>query len=193
MRNIIVNRKMAVETNEHDIKVGDQIQVPLCLENDKVTAFTATAHKIVDNSVLFIFDDYIATKPMNKEWSNVGGYEKSDLKKWIDTELLKAFPEDMRERICDLSIPTVGEIFGQNDDWCNEVFDMDTNEQLELMKNIRYRIAFLNNGLEWGWLRNKTKDSVSAANFASVGGDGIAACSGATLSGGVRPEFWLVK
>lgn len=172
MRNIIVNRKMAVETNEYDIKVGDQIRVPLCLENDKVTAFTATAHKIIDNSVLFIFDDYITTKPMNKERSNVGGYEKSDLKKWIDTELLKAFPKDMQERICDLSIPTVGEIFGQNDDWCNEAFDMDTNEQLELMKNIRYRIAFLNNGPEWGWLRNKTKDVVSAAAFAYVFSDG---------------------
>lgn len=193
MRNIIVNRKMAVETNEYDIKVGDQIQVSLCLENDKVTAFTATAHKIVDNSVLFIFDDYIATKPMNKKWSNVGGYEKSDLKKWIDTELLKAFPEDMQKRICDLSIPTVGEIFGQNDDWCNGAFDMDTNEQLELMKNIRYRIAFLNNEPEWGWLRNKTKDSVSAAGFAYVSYYGSATYDDATNSRGVRPEFWWVR
>ena len=174
-----------METKE--IVVGDQILVSLAELGD----FTATAHKITDKGVLFIFDDYVTSRPMNNKNTNKGGYEKSDLKKWIDCVLLEAFPEELKNRIADLSIPTVGELFGHDDEWNNEHFEPDTDEQLLLMKERRNRVAYLNNEWEWGWLRNATKEEFSAAYFAIVTSLGDAACNNASYARGVRPVFRL--
>lgn len=176
-----------METKE--IVVGDQILVSLAELGD----FTATAHKITDKGVLFIFDDYVTSRPMNNKNTNKGGYEKSDLKKWIDCVLLEAFPEELKNRIADLSIPTVGELFGHDDEWNNEHFEPDTDEQLLLMKERRNRVAYLNNEWEWGWLRNATKEEFSAALFAGVYVLGTAHFNTASYASGVRPEFWLVR
>ena len=47
--------------------------------------------------------------------------------------------------------------------------------------------------LRGGWLRNATKEEFSSAYFAFVDNSGNANSGGASNSGGVRPEFWLVK
>ena len=172
-----------------EIIVGDQILVSL----EELGDFTATAHKITDKGVLFIFDEYVTSRPMNSKNTNKGGYEKSDLKKWIDSVLLEAFPDELRNRIADLSIPTVGELFGHEDEWDNEHFEPDTDEQLPLMKERKNRVAYLHNEWEWGWLRNATKKNVSSASFAIVLSHGGTGYGNASNSGGVRPEFWLVK
>lgn len=183
--NVLMRQEMATK----EIIVGDRILVSLAELGD----FTAMAHKITDRGVLFIFDEYVTSRPMNSKNTNKGGYEKSDLKKWIDSVLLEAFPEELRNRIADLSIPTVGELFGHKDEWDNEHFEPDTDEQLPLMKERRNRVAYLHNEWEWGWLRNAMKREFSSAHFASVGNYGYPSASHASYSSGVRPEFWLVK
>ena len=187
MENIKVLRKQETETKA--LMVGDQISVSL----DRLGDFTATAHKITDKGVLFIFDEYVISKPMNEKNTNNGGYEKSDLKQWIDSVLLEAFPAELKDRIADLSIPTVGELFGHEDEWDREHFEPDDDEQLPLMKERRNRVAYLKNEWEWGWLRNATKKEVSSASFAHVSSYGLTTSNGATGSLGVRPEFWLVR
>ncbi len=187
MENIKVLRRQELETRE--VMVGDQILVSLA----EIGNFTATAHKITDKGVLFIFDEYVTSRPMNNQRTNAGGYEESDLKKWIDTVLLAAFPEELKNRIDDLSIPTVGELFGHDDEWNNEHFEPDEDEQLPLMKERRNRVAYLNDEWEWGWLRNAVKQRFSSAVFAIVGSRGHADYSNASNSCGVRPEFWLVR
>ena len=186
MESIKVSRRQELETKE--VMVGDQILVSLA----EMGNFTATAHKITDKGVLFIFDEYVTSRPMNSQRSNEGGYEESDLKKWIDIVLLAAFPETLKSRIADLSIPTVGELLG-HDEWDNDHFEPDENEQLPLMKERRNRVAYRNNEWEWGWLRNATKKSVSGAYFAIVTHYGDPASNDASTSRGVRPEFWLVR
>lgn len=59
------------------------------------------------------------------------------------------------------------------------------------MKKRRNRIAFQGKegAWEWYWLMNRHKDS--ASNFAFVDNGGIAACSYASYSIGVRPVFLL--
>ena len=187
MENIKVLRKQGTETKE--ILLGDQILISLNGLGD----FTATAHKITDKGVLFIFDDYVVSKAMNEADTNEGGFEESDLKKWIDSVLLETFPSELKDRIADLSIPTVGELFGHDDEWDNEHFELDDDEQLPLMKEQRNRVTYLQNECEWGWLRNATKKEVSSACFAGVIVRGDALCSYASFSLGVRPEFWLVR
>ena len=187
MENIKVLRRQELETRE--VMVGDQILVSLA----EIGNFTATAHKITDKGVLFIFDEYVTSRPMNNQRTNAGGYEESDLKKWIDTVLLAAFPEELKNRIDDLSIPTVGELFGHDDEWNNEHFEPDEDEQLPLMKERRNRVAYLNDEWEWGWLRNAVKQRFSSANFAAVNSYGGPSYANASTSLGVRPEFWLVR
>ena len=130
---------------------------------------------------------------MNNRSINKGGFEKSDLKKWMDTVLLMAFPEELRDKIYGLTLPTVGQIVGHEDEWDNKNLEPDSDEQLPLMKECKNRIACFEDGLTWGWLRNATKEEFSSAYFARVGSDGYADCYYASGSRGVRPEFWLVK
>lgn len=180
-------RKQKIETA--NIQVGDQIVIPLA----ELGEFTATAHKVTDEGVMFIFDNYITCRPMNNRSINKGGFEKSDLKKWMDTVLLMAFPEELRDKIYGLTLPTVGQIVGHEDEWDNKNLEPDSDEQLPLMKECKNRIACFEDGLTWGWLRNATKEEFSSARFAHLGLYGDTSFSNASSSRGVRPEFWLVK
>ena len=172
-----------------DIKVGDKMMVPL----GKLGNFTATVQKVTNDKVLFIFDDYVAKRPMNEDGGNAGGYSQSDLKKWINTELYNMFPAVLKQRMTGLSIPTLGEICGWDDEWDRSHIEADGDEQLPLMKQRRNRVAYYKNDCEWGWLRNATKKEFSSAYFAIVYDDGSTAYYGASNSVGVRPEFWLVR
>lgn len=180
-----VLRKQELETSS--IQVGDQIIIQLT----GFGKFTATAQKITDKGTLFLFDDCVAERPMNARWTNKGGYEKSDLCKWINDVLLVAFPEDLRNRISDLSIPTYGQMFG-HDNWYNDVMEPDNDEQFSFMKKRKNRIADFNDDYEWYWLKNATKKEVSSSYFALVSYDGSANYSYASASLGVRPAFLLV-
>lgn len=172
-----------------DIKVGDKLMVPL----GDLGTFTATVQMVKGDRVLFLFDDYIAKRPMNENGSNEGGYEKSDLKKWIENDLFKMFPEVLRNHMTGLTIPTLGEICGWGDNWDKEHVEPDDDEQLPLMKQIRNRIAYYDNDCAWGWLRNATEKEFSLAHFSVVNRFGNTCCDVASDSSGVRPEFWLVR
>lgn len=182
---MVIMRRMISTTN--NIKIGDRIRVPL----GDLGTFTATAQMVKDDKVLFLFNDYIAKRPMNKNGSNVGGYEESDLKKWIENDLFKMFPEALRKHMTGLTIPTLGEICGWGDNWDKEHIEPDYDEQLPLMKQIRNRVAYYNNECSSGWLRNAMKKEFSSASFANVYYYGDSNCSYASASDGVRPEFWL--
>ena len=182
-----VLRKQEIETA--NIRVGDQIIVPLA----ELGEFTATAHKVTDEGIMFIFDEYVTCRPMNNRSTNKDGFEKSDLKKWMDTVLLMAFPEELRDKIYGLTLPTVGQIVGHEDEWDNKNLEPDSDEQLPLMKECKNRIACFEDQLTWGWLRNATKEEFSSALFACVDADGNTGYGHASGSFGVRPEFWLVK
>ena len=182
-----VLRKQEIDTA--NIQVGDQMVIPLA----ELGEFTATTHKVTDEGVMFIFDDYVTRRPMNNRDTNKGGFEKSDLKKWMDTVLFMAFPEELRDKIYGLTLPTVGQIVGHEDEWDNKNLEPDIDEQLPLMKECKNRIACFEDQLAWGWLRNATKEEFSSAVFAYVYYYGYAAYAYASASYGVRPEFWLVK
>lgn len=172
-----------------DAKIGDKTTIKL----NGLGEFVATVHKVTDDKVMLIFDDYVAERPMNKSGTNKGGFEDSDLNKWLHTEFVKALPYSIRARLTDVTIPTVGEMFGWDDEWYRNHFEADNDKQLPLMKQIRNRVAYFNNECECGWLRNATKKEFFSARFAVVNYYGYAYCFGASYSSGVRPEIWLVK
>jgi len=180
-----VTRKVQFKTNE--ICVGDRITVRL----SGFGKFTATAQRVTDKGILFLFDEVIARHLMNETNTNEGGFDKSDMCRWLRETVLPAFPEKLRTRIREITLPTYGEIFGHDDFYEN--FEPDDDEQFELMKRRGNRVCDFEDDWCWWWLRNATKRSVSSAGFAYVNGGGDTDCINASNSGGVRPEFWLVK
>lgn len=174
------------EKNVKKILVGDQIQVSLAEFGD----FTATAQLVEGNRALFLFDECVDRQAMNKTRTNKGGAKKSALYKWFKDVLLPAFPDELRDQVQDLRLPTYGMMFGHDDFYKN--FEEDTDEQLPLMKIRKNRIADSNNKWMWYWLENATKQKVSSGFFAGVDSIGSADWYAASSSGGVRPCFWLV-
>lgn len=173
-----------------DAELGDKT----FMELDGLGEFTATVYKVTDDKVMLIFDDYVTRRPMNESRTNNGGFEASDLNKWLHTEFVKALPYSIRARLIDVTIPTVGEMFGWDDKWNRDHFVADNDKQLPLMKQRRNRVAYYNNGCECGWLRNATKKEFSSARFANVGyGGGDRAYYFVSGYAGVRPEIWLTK
>lgn len=173
-----------------DAVVGDKTFIEL----NGLGVFTATVHKVTDDKVMLIFDDYVTRRPMNESRTNNGGFEASDLNKWLHTEFVKALPYSIRARLTDVTIPTVGEMFGWDDKWNRDHFVADNDKQLPLMKQRRNRVAYYDNECECGWLRNATKKEFSSTRFANVGyGGGDRAYYFVSGYAGVRPEIWLVK
>ncbi len=172
-----------------DAEVGDKTT----LKMNKLGEFTATVHKVTDDKVMLIFDDYVVKRPMNRLDTNKGRFEDSDLNEWLHTEFVKALPYSIRSRLTDVTIPTVGEMFGWDDEQNRNHFEADNDKQLPLMMRIYNRVAYYNNEYECGWLRNATKKEFSSARFAFVSGNGNTGYYYASYSFGVRPEIWLVK
>lgn len=172
-----------------DAEVGDKTIIKL----DGLGEFTATVHKVTDDKVMLIFDDYVIKRPMNESSTNNGGFEASNLNKWLHTEFVKVLPYSIRVRLTDVTIPTVGEMFDWDDEWDRNHFEADNDKQLPLMKQRRNRVAYYDNECEFGWLRNATKKEFSSAAFARVNSYGYANYVSASYSLGVRPEIWLVK
>lgn len=170
-------------------ELGDKTWIEL----DGLGGFTATVHKVTDDKVMLIFDDYVTKRPMNEFDTNNGGFEVSDLNKWLHTEFIKTLPYSIRERLTDATIPTVGEMFDLDDEWDRKYLEADNDKQLSLMKQRRNRVAYYNNECRCGWLRNATKKELSSTSFALVDRYGDANYGLAAGSCGVRPEIWLVK
>ena len=194
MRAYCINDELAIfgvpaKSNLKDAEVEDKTTIKL----DGLGEFAATVHKVTDDKVMLIFDDYVAKRPMNESGTNKGGFEDSDLNKWLHTEFVKALPYSIRARLTDATIPTVGEMFGWDDEWDRNHFEADNDKQLPLMKQKRNRVAYYNNECECGWLRNATKKEFSSAHFAGVNYSGYTGYANASGSLGVRPEIWLVK
>ena len=180
-----VYRNVEIETEE--IQVGDVIR--FSLKNGE-NAEAMAVEKQADGMVFCFVDCLEKEYPMNKKNTTVGGYEKSYLRKVLNSEILDLFPDDLRGKMIPFSngdllkIPSEKEMFGEN------VYSDDPEdcEQWEPMKDIRNRIAFQGSQtgvLEWTWLRGV----VSASYFANVSYNGPAAFDPASGSLGVRPAF----
>ena len=163
-----IYRKMKFYTEK--LQIDDQIKVNL----KGIGKFTATVQKVQDDGYLFMFDECVAKHVMNEDGTNKGGYSESDLCRWINEELLPAFPRKIRDRMSYISIPSYGQMFGHNN-FYDACVEQDYDEQFELMKNIKNRISIYDNEPISNYLINRLESS----DYASA-------------SFGVRPIFFLV-
>lgn len=128
---------------------------------------------------------------MNSSNTNEGGFDKSNIARWLGYVLLPSFPKKLRDKVSSITLPTYGEILGHDDFYEN--FEPDDDEQFESMKRRGNRVCDFNGDCHSWWLRNATKKEVSSVRFAVVANDGYDGYGYVTDSYGVRPEFWLVR
>ena len=178
-----LERMTEIETN--DIHVGDRI---------RVSKYTATCQEITPKGALFLLDQYL-DKPMvmNVVDTNKGGYEKSDLRKALQSkEVLNIFAV-IRDHMIPfensdlLRIPFAGELFEKLPSGCKP----DGHEQWPLMQDRHNRLALRCGNYEWGWLQNK--DKASSADFCLVTDYGNAHSWYASSVFGVRPVFQIAN
>lgn len=158
-----VMRKMEVLVNRkhRGFKVGDQIHVG--------KYYTATCQKVGKNGAIFMFDQYLdKTRMMNLKQTNEGGYEDSDLRRYLKEFATDSMFDEIREMMVPfkktgdlLRIPTAEEMFGPQE--AHERFEaLSVKKQWPLMKDRYNRLAFVGEDQykEYGWLQNKCIDSV---------------------------------
>lgn len=172
--------------------IGDRIGFTL----DGGEYMEAIAVKDEEDGMLFCAVDCLAKeRPMMHDGNDGKTYEESDLRKELNDEILRLFPDEIREKMVPfangdlLRLPTEKEIFGKNKYGEDEP---DTVTQWEPMKLRRNRIAFqgYNGEWEWYWLQNRLRGPASASYFADVDSHGGCYCNGASDAWvGVRPAF----
>ena len=181
---MIVMRRVKIEVNRP--KIGDRIHVD---------HYTATCQKLTPKGALFLLDQYLDRAfPMNWNDTNKGGYEKSDLRKALQSDEVLNIFADIRDYMVPfdngdlLRIPFAGELFDKLPEWC----EPDGHEQWPLMQDRRNRLASRRGDYEWGWLQNK--DKASSAHFCCVDSAGGSADDwGASGVIGVRPAFLIAR
>ena len=177
----VAGRPRVGEVMRFELTDGEPVEV-MVLEDDG------------DAATLIFVDCLKDEYPLKEDGDYSGGYESSDLRKKLNDEILKRFPQEMLKRMVPfangdmLRIPTEREIFGENKYGKEEP---DTVRQFEAMKKRRNRIAFqgLNGDWEWYWLQNKVRSVRSATHACNVYAHGYAGYTSASTSYGVRPLF----
>lgn len=177
---VLRQQEVSIQTTG-EFKVGDQIQVG---------KYTATCQKVTRKGALFLLDQYLDEPfKMNRENTNEGGYEASDLRTELQKNSILEIFSSVREMMVPfkngdlLRIPYAEELFGDIDS-----YEPSGKKRWPLMQDRKNRIAIREGEpFEWGWLQNKLKSS--GASFALVNYVGRASYSGASASVGVRPVF----
>lgn len=134
-------------------------------------------------------------RSMNDTHTTEGGYAKTKMREWLNSDFFELLPDDLKEFIVPTKIKvgnkTVDdkvflaseyEVFGKKENGtCKE------GEQFELFTDWHNRIAGYPDGEygRWYWLRT----TASSSHFCSCFSDGDADCDGAGFSDGVRPFF----
>lgn len=179
---VLRKQEVAIQA-ANEFKVGDQIEVG---------KYTATCQKVTKKGALFLLDQYLDEPfKMNRENTNEGGYEASDLHKELQKNSILDIFSSVRDRMVPfkngdlLRIPYAEEFFGDVDG-----YEPSGKKQWLLMKDRKNRIAIREGeAYEWGWLQNKVKSS--AAYFALVSYYGHTDYFSASGTYGVRPVFRL--
>lgn len=183
---MMVKKSRWVDADKYGYEVEDVIAFKLT-DGEKVQAMAVQQE---NDGMLFCLVDCLADEhSMNDTNTNEGGYEGSDLRKKLNTEIIARFPADIKARMVPLEngdylrLPTEKEIFGEN--YYGE-HESPHVHQWKPMQQRRNRIAFQgkNGDWEWYWLQNKCRDS--AALFAGVDDGGNAGCGGASSYCSVR-------
>lgn len=184
------------------LKSGDNI--PVTLKNGEKVSFDIG--KDESGKIYFVMHNCLKeTKPMNRDWTNKGGWEESDMRRYLNEEVIELLPDELREIIKPTKIVQVWndkrretedklfllsrtQIFGKNRDY----EPIEPNDSLiDIFKSPRERVKECKELEEvyYWWLRSPY--SSDAFGFCSVCTDGTVDTLYAGDSFGAAPAFCL--
>ena len=172
------------------LNVGDIISVVL-KNGEKMRIAVAGINTYKENEVLFAFKDILSKEaPMNEDWTNEGGYEASQMAKYLDTEIFDLLPDDLQEVIKErrghkLWLFSRREVFGKDGHYICPEDDV----HIPYYQDSENRIKLRDGDPDWWWLASPF--AAHTTDFCAVGSYGDSIRTGASYSGGVSPGFCI--
>ena len=125
---------------------------------------------------------------MNEDWTNEGGYEASQMAKYLDTEIFDLLPDDLQEVIKErrghkLWLFSRREVFGKDGHYICPEDDV----HIPYYQDSENRIKLRDGDPDWWWLASPY--AANATFFCFVDYFGYSDGYGASLSFGVAPGF----
>lgn len=182
--------KRMVNVDADTLQVGDIIKFKL---TNGAKAQAMAMQQEEDGMIFCLVNCLPGEYPMNSTRTNDGGYEQSDLRKKLNSEMLNLFPAELTGMMVPfeggdlLRLPAEKEIFGEN--YYGE-YESPYVKQWKPMKRRKNRMAFdgtKGENLQWYWLMNKVRESTIYFSYADR--TGYAGIDYASISYGVRPVF----
>lgn len=178
-------------TDNEKWEVGDILRFTL-LTGERVEAM---CHRIDGNKAIFNTTHCLEKKMPIDSNRNISSWEDSELRQYLNTELLDSFPVSIRLRMrCvdggDLiTIPSMQDIFG---DWDYNNWEPNTDglndRNWELMQYEQYRVKG-----NWYWLRDSLYDSSRGYLWCRVSTGGSAYDGNGSYANGLAPAFALIQ
>lgn len=184
------------------LKSGDNI--PVTLKNGEEVSFDIG--KDESGKIYFVMHNCLKeTKPMNRGCTNKGGWEECDMRRYLNEEVIKLLPDELRKmikptkivQICDgikretedkLFLLSRAQVFGK-DEWYKAIEPDDS--PIDIFESSRRRVKELddNGTLAHWWLRSPS--SSYSDDFCLVRTDGTVYFISASYSFGVAPAFCI--
>lgn len=198
-------QEMVNQGAAENFKPGDEVTQVMEDGSTGVFAVRAVNH-YQDGEVVFVAKDCIGPdRPMNDRWTNAGGWKDSEMRKYMNEELVKLFPAEMLAVMakkktvqiingesveCEdlLFLPSEYEVFGE------EIFGKHNgvDKQYPHYADRRNRISYDCDGdSTWKWLASPSASSTTT--FCYVNNGGSAYNYNASYSFGVAPGFVIRK
>lgn len=170
------------------LAVGDIISIVL-KNGEKMRIAVAGINTYKPNEVVFTFKDILSEEaPMNKENTNEGDYDASNMAKYLDTEIFALLPDDLQEVIKErrghkLWLFSRREVFGSDGYYICPEDDL----HLPYYEKAENRIKLRDGEPDCWWLASPGQ--ANASSFCGVSGCGVSSHWGASISFGVVPGF----
>lgn len=184
------------------LKSGDNI--PVTLKNGEKVSFDVG--KDEDGKIYFIMHNCLKeTKPMNGDWTNKGGWEESEIRRYLNEKVINLLPDELQEIIKPTKIVQIWngkrretedklfllsrtQVFGKHE---NYKAIEPNDSQIDIFENQRGRVKECEEAEEvyFWWLRSPA--SGNSFNFCDVFTDGTVYCGYASDLLGVAPAFCI--
>lgn len=184
------------------LKSGDNI--PVTLKNGEKVSFDIG--KDESGKIYFIMHNCLKeSNPMNRKWTNKGGWEESDMRRYLNEEVIELLPDELREIIKPTKIVQVwdGKRRETEDKLFllsrTQVFGKDKNYEaiepsdslIDIFENQRERVKECEEFADvYWWLRSPRFSSNFFGDFCSVSTGGVVG-NFADRSRGVAPAFCI--
>ena len=182
------------------LKSGDQI--PVTLKSGENVVFTVGRDK-TGKTFFFQEDCLDETRPMNKKYTNAGGWKASDMRKWLNATFFALLPDELQAIIVPrkvvqilngervetedkIFLPSKTQLFGDGS-WSEKEPE---DSQIDIFKTEKSRVKECGDkGTFWYWTSSPNNGSTNY--FCFVSDTGAATCNGASGGSGVAPGFCI--